>query len=586
MALVLVGLFVWWGACDPVQAAVLVVARDGSSVSKPSIAAANTADDVAGKTVRITSATTLTSNVAWRKDATLAVDRGASIVLNGYTLTGLKYAEPEWFGARGDGAVNDAGAIQHAVNSLASGGRLLFNTGPYLVNTQISLTTDSLTVEFGKATILNTAAMPQSVWAGQTINPIWLISASNIVLSGGVFKDLVSQGLFAGGPFARRGAQGNTKRGVTFRDMRFSNLVVSTLQSRSIQTRHVDDVTLEGIVAENIGAARADKQSHTLSVNYAVRASVTKSVVTNMNEGGAVNFLYVDDGKITGNRFTGMRNPRYLYAIGLHVKASNRIVVSDNVIAMDHGGMAMKISENANEVLVTKNTITVTGPQEYMYAGIFVQGASKFNVADNRLDYGGGPAILVGPHKKVTSRDGAITKNRITTTYGAGDRKIKGSGIHINGGNTDQERLPIVVTDNHLYNADIYMFQALNSSVTGNVLVSDHDFVVTGKSATRRAIANVSAAIFVENGSFNTISKNRIDNRAAAPDTERIGIRVVATANSVVADNEVVFAPGSRLSTGYQREVSNSTVFKGNKATNAAAHGARDGDGPARVRER
>lgn len=471
------------------------------------------------------------------------------------------------FGVKGDGITDDAAVVQKAVNSLKSGDTLAFS-GTLLINNQISITTDNVILDFGNAIVLNTSAIKKTIWEHQSINPVFLISASNVHCRGGWFKNFVSQGLFAGGNFTGNGATGNTTSNITFKNMRFSGLS-SSIESKCIQTRHVDNIVIEGILAENIGVDRADHYCETLSVNYCINAKILNSTVNKMSEGGAANYLYVDDGIITNNQFTHIGNTLYSIPLSMHVKYSNKIVVSDNIITMSSGGMAMKISEYTDNIVITGNSITVSGPQAKMYAGIYFQGASNFKLTDNAITYGGGRAIYVGPHTKVNSRNGVISDNKITTTYGVGDTKVKGSGIQVVGGNIGSDRQPIVISGNVFYESDVYVFQALNSVISNNTFINTTALAVTNRSYGGRAVFSASSSIFVENGNYNIIEGNKIINKETAPSGNRTGIRILATSNSSATRNIINFSSRTTSSYGMYSETSTYSLFDKNTVTNA-----------------
>lgn len=463
------------------------------------------------------------------------------------------------FGVRGDGVTDDSVAVQKAIDSLRAGDTLVFS-GVILLNRQISVTTDGVSLNFSDATVLNTSAIGKTNWERQGINPVFLINASNVKCSGGLFKGFVSQGFFAGGKFAGKGAKGNTRSGVSFKKMRFSGLV-SRVESKCIQTRHVDDVVIENIVAENIGMSRADHYCETLSVNYCVNARISDSTVQNMKEGGAVNYLYVDQGVIQQNKFLNMGNASYSIPLALHVKHSNEVSISDNEITMIGGGVSMKISEYSDNVQITGNKIRVSGPQPKMFAGVYFQGASNFNFSRNSLTYGGGRAIFIGPHKKVNSRNGTIKDNIIATRYSTGDAKVKGSGIQVVGGNIGSDRGPMEITKNTFYDADVYLFQTPDTVVSGNRLMSRTAPAAVERTYGGRNVYRASSSILVENGDRTKVTGNKIANDDTSSDGTMVGIRLLASPNCEVTGNSVTFSPNSR-SYGVFIEKSSNTMLR------------------------
>ena len=132
--------------------AILVFSPNGTYVTKPTLEAARTSADCAGKTVVVTSALTAAqSNITapWPVDRALEVKMGGSIgnttdfTINSLfsagsyqvfagsgNILGLLRSEPEWFGVNTTPGYTDTTAmLQKAVNSLAIGGILdLANT--------------------------------------------------------------------------------------------------------------------------------------------------------------------------------------------------------------------------------------------------------------------------------------------------------------------------------------------------------------------------------------------------------------------------------------------------------------------------
>ena len=122
--------------------AILVFSPNGTHVAKPTLEAARTSADCAGKTVVVTSALTAAQSditAPWPVDRALEVKKGGSIAntvaftINGSfiaglyqvftgsgALTGLAEARPEWFGAVGDGVADDTPAFSKAVTASKS----------------------------------------------------------------------------------------------------------------------------------------------------------------------------------------------------------------------------------------------------------------------------------------------------------------------------------------------------------------------------------------------------------------------------------------------------------------------------------
>lgn len=104
-----------------------VVSANGEYVTTSSLATAAVSADAAGKTVVVTSPlSAVQSNIssatlhAWPSDRLLKVEKSGSI--NPTTkFTGLKSAEPEMFGAVGDGKTEETAKVQKAINAVVNG---------------------------------------------------------------------------------------------------------------------------------------------------------------------------------------------------------------------------------------------------------------------------------------------------------------------------------------------------------------------------------------------------------------------------------------------------------------------------------
>jgi hypothetical protein len=118
---------------------VLVQSSNGQMVAKTSLVAAIASSDATGKTIHVTTPVTLTGNINLT-GVTLHFEPGAYINRGSYTVTGMKEAKPEWFGAVGNGSTDDAAAINSAISAVTTlKGVVTFGTATYRVNSQISV---------------------------------------------------------------------------------------------------------------------------------------------------------------------------------------------------------------------------------------------------------------------------------------------------------------------------------------------------------------------------------------------------------------------------------------------------------------
>ena len=155
--------------------AILVFSPNGTYVTKPTLEAARTSADCAGKTIVITSALTATqSNItaAWPADRALEVKKGGSIanttaftisgpfsagLYQAFTGTGVvtlgagsaKEFYPQWFGAKGDGITDNTAAYNLAVAAITTSGvkkTLVFPAGNYKFTSGITLDISLMTI--------------------------------------------------------------------------------------------------------------------------------------------------------------------------------------------------------------------------------------------------------------------------------------------------------------------------------------------------------------------------------------------------------------------------------------------------------
>jgi hypothetical protein len=143
------------------SAAILVMSPSGTYTTKTDLATAATAADAAGKTIVVTSAlSAVQSNIssaslhAWPTDRALRIEKGGSIAnttafvmagpfsaglypvfVGSGTLTGLKEAHPEWFGAiAGDDIANEDTNVTAFNNTSKAATKVIVAAGIYRFN--------------------------------------------------------------------------------------------------------------------------------------------------------------------------------------------------------------------------------------------------------------------------------------------------------------------------------------------------------------------------------------------------------------------------------------------------------------------
>lgn len=215
------------GGVQPAGAAILAETPAGNKVTVPSLSVAATRADLAGSTVRVTSALSAAmSNISsatvhrWPADRKLVVEKGGSI--NNTTvfkfadgaafeagrhqafagsgrIAGLTTVTPEWWGAVADGVADSSTAIQKAVDAIgrATGsitrGEILFAKGTYVFGSQVNIDQQSVHVKGAGGTVFK--------WEGGTTAAVYPTAGYNTMSffhvddsSNCVFQDLIFLG--------------------------------------------------------------------------------------------------------------------------------------------------------------------------------------------------------------------------------------------------------------------------------------------------------------------------------------------------------------------------------------------------------
>jgi parallel beta-helix repeat protein len=196
------------------DAAVLVLNPNGTSIAKPSLAVANTAADVSGKTVVVSGVEALTAPLQWRRDAVLRIAKGGEIKTAGFavTINGPFQAElsqvfsgngavsfgagsvsevyPEWFGSVGNGSSDDSEAIKKAIRATPAGATTSLSHAAisYKYNNSGGLTSAAV---IDKAITLKINSTVAGTSGGIQSNPpfVFKITANDVVVTGtGIVK--------------------------------------------------------------------------------------------------------------------------------------------------------------------------------------------------------------------------------------------------------------------------------------------------------------------------------------------------------------------------------------------------------------
>lgn len=127
-------------------------------------------------------------------DSILGIDTNG-VIYKMYSSLVLSYVTPEQYGAVGNGITNDATAIQNAINS---GKTVLFGTKNYLINTTITLPSNSKILGLGKSSIISTTTnIPIINILGNNITIESLSFFGNSTGTSQVGVDFVGNGAFS-----------------------------------------------------------------------------------------------------------------------------------------------------------------------------------------------------------------------------------------------------------------------------------------------------------------------------------------------------------------------------------------------------
>ena len=478
-----------------------------------------------------------------------------------------QYVSVKDFGAVGDGVTDDTAAIQKAVGGLSPGDVLVFGNGSYLINARVEITKDNVTVNLGQAIILNKTPVPAFAEQQQEVGPLFHFKGNNCSINGGHFVSCVSQGILASG------IVNDNTTGFTASNIRFTDLVSTNTENKCIQTRHVDDVVFDAIVCKNIGKPVADTYDPTLSINYCAGAIVKGCIVDGAKSGGAGNLLYVENGSVTGNQFINVSNVgNGQNGVGYHIKFSNNITFTGNVINSSHA--AIKISEDVNEITCSNNIFTVTG--EYLtevYAGCTIQGPRNFTFSNNVVRCSAGRALYIFPHLTTNVSETVITGNYIRGNYNSDTDENEtpvtyGSGIQFNGGLINDPRGPVQIADNLFHNCTLWMFQATKSAIKGNHFYSDIELYNNTETSNDTALTIPgSSFIWDEGGNTNIYSDNSFVDFSEATDRNRAFIRTVFSGACVWQNNTGRFE-NSGNTYNILRQLNNREVYDKNNSFN------------------
>ena len=513
-------------------------------------------------------------------DASFIATNNGGTIINGWVRQYSGAMNVCWFGADKTGTIDSSGAFQNAVDL---GGEIKAN-GEFLINLRVDVFTDLTRLDLTGAVLLNTVPIATASPNSQLMAPLFYVKANNVRIINGEFRDLESQGIYVGGVFAGASPawSGNTYANVEVDGCSFYNIRSETAMSMAVQARHVDNVQIKNIsIVSNGRVTGSVSYDQALTIAYGINGLIENCTCDGNTEGGAVNFLYVSNGKLTDNSFYGMANAGAGINMPIHIKQAEHIVIEGNyteIVGDNSSDQCMKISEGVNHITIAGNDFIVTGNPVNNFCTVQIQGAEKFLFSDNIVQNCGNRALYLVLHSTDYTRNGVLSGNKIENILGAYSFRTQGSGIFVNAGSITTTRDSIVISNNFLKNADIYMFQALNSEITNNTIINDIELFVTTEDFASGAITNMSAMIMIELCDNMQVTGNSILNALETPAVRQTGIRLLKTQNGFVFNNNISYINGSTLAYGvFNGDTSYNSIVKGNEIINAVLDYDNDG---------
>jgi hypothetical protein len=498
----------------PSHAAILVFSPNGTYTTKPDLTTAATAADAAGKTVVVTSAlSAVQSNISsatvhgWPVDRALRVEKGGSIAntttfrLNGPfstgdyqvfagsgTVTGLKEARPEWFGAAGDGTTDDTAAINAAVQ--ATNGWVKFTHGktyiispatpmtfasgatfvafPMKSNMLIDLTGSTLKLKNGYST---DGAPKRGEFFGATT------ALSNIIIKGGTMD-----GNGANNKISPSRGSG------TYNRYPQSFVIFSTDNGRG------SNILLDGVTLQNSAGASPLKFAESNTADILLGQGWTVKNCTFINDASDTDdmstiYAFAENVLLDGNTFKMTSPPTFGVPTAIEIHGAHTRVVNNHILNFFQGmWQSVNYTNDTHDVLIANNTMVVqqTGiafehdisTEKDLY-GISI----KNNIVE--LDNTNNRSIQLKTGFTVgalnTIHDINISGNLVKKTGGY----IYGSaGIVLQYPSVGQKHTGIVIAGNHFVNTVFGLYANINAGGTYGTVTYDNNQMVNLTPAT------------------------------------------------------------------------------------------------------
>lgn len=399
---------------------------------------------------------------AHRADDSTSADDGATIVVN---TDGSRFnrvyegpASVKWFGAIGDGVVDDTAAIVAAL--AAPGAALYFPPGTYRITSTIPLKSDLL-IRGDKATLQ--LDMPAAEITRGT-GFFYIENLENIRIHGLTF--LYGDSL----PWAVVVRQG---RGITMTDCQTigAHLFLATLP---------------------LGAKYPDMTPENVNRDIVVDGCTARGKSDYQNADGAINIVFTDGWRVSNNSISGYSHgvqwwggdadPNLDGALANERKTANGIVQGNNVFDLRYGGIWGSMGKH---ITVVGNTVTGVGDVGIDFEGCFYCTAVGNTVKDA---YHGELAIfflnrdiVFADNTVLKTKPGDVWAARIANSSQLLDNKavtFNGNTFHCTNGSIaaigSDAVESILFVNNHLRNVRLSLgMKGVEHNVIGNQVIFD-----------------------------------------------------------------------------------------------------------------
>lgn len=327
----------------------------------------------------------VTANVAIPSSLTLKFNYPGTLAIGKFTVTGLKEARPEWFGAKGDGRTNDTLAIQAAVNAAP---KIIIRNGSYIINatrmTPMPGATCGILVPDHREIIMEDSAILSTLPNNADNYAIFHAhDVANISIKGGVLIGERSAHILSGGGDDQHGF-GVDFRGVT--QGRISGTIAKNFNGDGFYLgagaagAFCDDIVIDGVVSDNnvrqglsiVGANNVKVLRSKFSNTHGHVPQAGIDIETNdpaiaqhsiliegntfvNNSGSAVDILRGQNVRVLNNNMTGNRGGHVIAGNAGGASSSNIIISGNHYISNKYNGI--EFGDNIDNIFFTDNEV-------------------------------------------------------------------------------------------------------------------------------------------------------------------------------------------------------------------------------------